>query len=43
MGITRDIFQFVRNENTKNKHAGIKRKFEEKVTERDSNTVFSCE
>ena len=22
---TRDIFQFVRNENTKNKHAGIKR------------------
>ena len=23
---TRDIFQFVRNENTKNEHAGIKRK-----------------
>ena len=29
-----DIFQFVRNENTKNDHAGMKRKFEEKLREK---------
>ena len=34
---TRDIFQFGRNENTKNEHAHIKkkRKFEEKVIKKD--------
>ena len=36
MNAARDIFQFVRNENTKNEPAGIKRKkFEEKVREKE--------